>query len=98
MAALARTMIDIDPNHPITKHISVAYWKGGDELVEREIYRAANIEKICAWGGFASVKHITKYIQPGIDLITLDPKKQHDTHWSRSVGRRCNNACYSLPV
>jgi hypothetical protein len=74
MGALARTMIDIDPKHPITRHISVAYWKGGDEAIEREIYQPSHIEKIVAWGGFASVKHITKYIQPGIDLITLDPK------------------------
>lgn len=74
MSALARTMIDIDAKHPLTKHLSVAYWKGGDEEVEREIYQPRYIEKIVAWGGFASVKHITRYIQPGIDLITLDPK------------------------
>jgi hypothetical protein len=29
---------------------------------------------LIAWGGFASIKHISKYLQPGIDLITLDPK------------------------
>jgi hypothetical protein len=74
MGALARTMIEIDPNHPLTKHLSVAYWKGGDESVESEIYLPSHIEKIIAWGGFASVKHITKYLQPGLDLITLDPK------------------------
>ncbi len=74
MVALARTMIDIDRNHPLTKHLSVAYWKGGDESVERELYQPDHIEKIVAWGGFASVKHITKYLQPGLDLITLDPK------------------------
>ena len=32
------------------------------------------MEKIVAWGGFNSIRHITKYLQPGIDLITLDPK------------------------
>src|SRR3546814_8261026 len=32
------------------------------------------VEKIIAWGGFDSVKHITRYLQPGIDLITQDPK------------------------
>jgi hypothetical protein len=74
MGALARTMIEIDPTHPLTKHLSVAYWKGGDEAVESEIYLPSHIEKIVAWGGFASVKHITKYLQPGLDLITLDPK------------------------
>src|SRR4051794_313565 len=28
-AAFARTMIDMAPDHPLTKHLSVAYWKGG---------------------------------------------------------------------
>jgi hypothetical protein len=73
-AAVARTMIDMAPDHPLTKHVSVAYWKGGDENVEQAIYDPRRIEKIIAWGGFNSIKHITRYLQPGIDLITLDPK------------------------
>ncbi|MFM0553047.1 acyl-CoA reductase [Paraburkholderia sediminicola] len=72
--ALARTMIDMAPDHPLTKHLSVAYWKGGDETVERHIYDPRKVEKLIAWGGFDSVKHITRYLQPGLDLITLDPK------------------------
>ena len=28
-----------------------------------------------AWGGFAGIKHLTQYLQPGLDLITLDPKQ-----------------------
>lgn len=72
--AIARTMIDMAPDHPITRHISVAYWKGGDERVERSVYQPAKVEKVIAWGGFASISHISKYLQPGIDLITLDPK------------------------
>lgn len=74
MGAIARTMIEMAPDHPLTKHVTVGYWKGGDEAVEERIYQPQNIEKLVAWGGFASVKHITKYLQPGIDLITLDPK------------------------
>ena len=73
--ALARTLADIAPNHPLTKHIAVGYWKGGDETVESAIYRPEHIEKIIAWGGFASMKHVTKYIQPGLELISLDPKR-----------------------
>jgi hypothetical protein len=73
-SAIARTMIDIDPDHPMTRHVSVAYWKGGDTEIEDALYRPAHIEKLVAWGGLASVKHVTKYIQPGIDLITMDPK------------------------
>ncbi len=73
--AIARTMVDMAPDHPVTKHLAVAYWRGGDEELEKQIYQPHNIEKICAWGGFASVRHVTKYIQPGIELISLDPKR-----------------------
>ncbi len=72
--ALAQTMIDMEPNHPITKHVTVVYWKGGNAEFESAFYQPQNVEKIIAWGGYASVKHISKYMQPGIDLITLDPK------------------------
>ena len=73
-AAVVRTMIDMAPDHPITRHVSVAYWKGGDERVEQHLYDPRRIEKIIAWGGFAGIKHLTQYLQPGLDLITLDPK------------------------
>jgi hypothetical protein len=73
--ALARTLAEVAPNHPLTKHVAVAYWKGGDAAVEEPLYRPQHIEKIVAWGGFASVKHVTKYIQPGLEMIGLDPKR-----------------------
>src|ERR1700741_5318121 len=68
-------MCDMAPDHPITKHVAVAYWRGGDEALEARLYQPHNLEKIVAWGGFASVKHVTKYIQPGLKLISLDPKR-----------------------
>ncbi len=63
------------PDHPITKHLAVGYWKGGDLAVEEVLYQPQHIEKIVAWGGLASVKHVTRYIQPGLELIALDPKR-----------------------
>ena len=73
--AIARTLADVAPGHPITKHLAVGYWKGGDLAVEEVLYRPQHIEKIVAWGGLASVKHVTRYIQPGLELIALDPKR-----------------------
>ncbi len=73
--AIARTLADVAPGHPLTKHLAVAYWKGGDTTVEEQLYRPDKIEKIVAWGGFASVKHVTRYLQPGLELIALDPKR-----------------------
>ncbi len=73
-AALGMTMCDMAPDHPITRHFAVAYWRGGDGEVEDKLYQPHNIEKITAWGGLAGIKHVTKYLQPGLELIALDPK------------------------
>ena len=72
--AIARSLIDVDPGHPVTKHVAVAYWKGGDEEMDRQIVRVSRIDKITAWGGMSSVKHIQKFLTPGIDLTALNPK------------------------
>jgi hypothetical protein len=72
--AVARTLIEIDPDHPVVKHLAVAYWKGGDERMEAEICRTSRIDKITAWGGMSSMKHIQKFLAPGLDLVALNPK------------------------
>ena len=72
--AIARTLIDLDASHPVTKHVAVAYWKGGDEEMDSQIVRVSRIDKITAWGGMSSVKHIQKFLTPGIDLTALNPK------------------------
>jgi hypothetical protein len=73
-AAIVRAMIELDPDHPVTKHFAVAYWKGGDEQVEARVIRPSRIEKLTAWGGMASMTHIQKYLVPGIELIAMNPK------------------------
>jgi Acyl-CoA reductase (LuxC) len=72
--AIARTMIDMAPEHPLTRHVTFAYWRGGDEVVESRLYDPRHIEKIVAWGGYHSMRSIRKYLVPGLDLIALDPK------------------------
>ncbi len=72
--AIARTLIGLAPDHPVTKHIAVAYWKGGDDFMDSQIIRTSRIDKITAWGGMSSVKHIQKFLTPGIDLTALNPK------------------------
>ena len=72
--AIARTLIEVDASHPVTRHLAVAYWKGGDEYMDQQIVRTSRIDKITAWGGMASVKHIQKFLTPGIDLTAMNPK------------------------
>jgi hypothetical protein len=42
--------------------------------MESQIVRTSRIDKITAWGGMSSVKHIQKFLTPGIDLTALNPK------------------------
>lgn len=72
--ALARTAIDMAPDHPLTRAFTAVYWRGGDDGFESRLYHPRNVERIVAWGGFASVTHIARYVRPGIDLVTFDPK------------------------
>ena len=72
--AILRTMVDLDPNHPVTRHVSAVYWRGGDAVVEPEVFSSPNIDKIVAWGGMSAIKHVARFIGPGVELIALDPK------------------------
>lgn len=72
--AIVRTMLDLDPDHPLTKHVSAVHWRGGDEVVERVVFSTPNIDKIVAWGGFSAIQHVARYVGPGVELIALDPK------------------------
>ncbi|MFF3605772.1 acyl-CoA reductase [Streptomyces sp. NPDC002463] len=72
--AIARTLADAAPDHPLTRHLAVAYWKGGDETVEQTLYQPRNLDKIIAWGGMAAMRHITRYVRPGLEIVALDPK------------------------
>lgn len=72
--AILRTMVDLDPEHPVTRHVTALHWRGGDEEVERVAFSSPNIDKIVAWGGVSAIKHAAKYVGPGVELIALDPK------------------------
>ena len=50
--AIARTLAEVDPDHPLTKHLAVGYWKGGDTDVEARLYRPDTSRR--SWPGAAS--------------------------------------------
>jgi hypothetical protein len=72
--AFLRTLADIDPNHPIVKSMSAVYWRGGDDSVERILYRPQYFDKLVAWGGGDAINNVMKYIGPGFQLVSFDPK------------------------
>jgi hypothetical protein len=72
--AILRTMADIDPHHPTTRSFSAVYWRGGDVAIESALYRSQYFDKIVVWGGDAAVRHVLKYVGPGLEMMSFDPK------------------------
>ncbi len=74
MVAILRTMAEIDPDHPVVRSMSAVYWRGGDDATERVLYRPQYFDKIVAWGGGDAINNVIKYIGPGFQLVSFDPK------------------------
>jgi Acyl-CoA reductase (LuxC) len=74
MVAILRIMAEIDATHPIVRSMSAAYWRGGDDAVERVLYRPQYFDKIVAWGGGDAINNVVKYLGPGFQLVSFDPK------------------------
>jgi hypothetical protein len=72
--AVLRTMADIDPSHPVVRSMTAVYWQGGEEAIERTLYRPQYFDKIVAWGGGPAINNVIKYLGPGIQLVSFDPK------------------------
>jgi Acyl-CoA reductase (LuxC) len=72
-AAVLRTMAELDPAHPLVQCFSAVYWPGGSADVESVLFRPQYFDKIIAWGGDSAIKNVTKYLGPGLELVSFDP-------------------------
>lgn len=72
--AFLRTLADVDPNHAVVRSMSAVYWRGGDESVEKVLFRPQYFDKLVAWGGGDAINSVMKYIGPGFQLVSFDPK------------------------
>ena len=74
MVAILRIMAAIDRTHPLVQSMSAVYWRGGDDAVENVLYRPQYFDKIVAWGGGDAINNVVKYLGPGFQLVSFDPK------------------------
>lgn len=72
--AILSAMAAAAPAHPLTRCFSAAYWRGGDEKVEGMLFRPQFFDKLVAWGGESTIRGAVKYIGPGFELVSFDPK------------------------
>lgn len=72
--AFLRTLAEVDPDHAVVRSLSAVYWRGGDESVEKVLFRPQYFDKLVAWGGGDAINSVMKYIGPGFQLVSFDPK------------------------
>ncbi|ATF10300.1 long-chain-fatty-acyl-CoA reductase LuxC [Candidatus Enterovibrio altilux] len=72
--ALAMSFIDTDPEHPITRSLSVVYWSHDDDTsLPEQLIKGMDV--VLAWGGSAAIEWAVKHSPPIIDVIKFGPKK-----------------------
>ena len=77
--AIARTLADVAPDHPITKHLVVGYWKGGDTAVEETALPAPEHRKDRRLGrfGLGQARHPVHPAGPGADRAGPQAQRHH---------------------
>jgi hypothetical protein len=72
--AVLRALAAAAPGHPVTQSFSAVYWKGGDPAVEGILCRPQFFDKLIAWGGENAIRNAVRYVGPGFELVSFDPK------------------------
>jgi hypothetical protein len=72
-AALAAALYFAGPRHPLTRHASVVYWRGGDRQVEQRLFAPGAFDRIVAWGAPVAVDSVRT--QAGLTkTLTFNPR------------------------
>ncbi len=72
--AVLRTLAHVAPGHPVTRSFSAVYWRGGDTRTESALFRSQFFDRLVAWGGDATIRGSIRYLGPGFELVSFDPK------------------------
>ncbi len=70
--AFAQCMYDLDPDHPITRALSVMYWQPNC-AVEDYVLKAA--DAVSVWGQAEAVESVKRRVPSGTDVIEFGPKR-----------------------
>ena len=57
-ALLALAAVAAAPDHPITQNLSIVYWQGGDESVEKVFFMPQAFDRIVVWGAPEAVASV----------------------------------------
>jgi hypothetical protein len=76
---LALAAVAAAPDHPLTRNLSLVYWPGGDESIEKPLFQPGAFDRIVVWGSLETVASVqqralfirTVFLNPryGVSLI-----------------------------
>ena len=72
-ALLGIAACEAAPNHPITKHLSMVYWHGGDESIESALFQTGAFDRIVVWGSPQTITSIRAKV-PFTRVIAFNPR------------------------
>jgi len=67
------SFLEVNPDHPLSKSISVCFWKGGDDKVENKMLELSDV--VCIWGGENAVKKLRPKIPYRTECVEFGPKQ-----------------------
>ena len=61
------------PEHPLTRHLSLVYWQGGNTTIENELFGSGCFDRVIVWGSQATVASVISR-SPYTRTICFNPR------------------------
>ncbi|HEY7820639.1 MAG TPA: acyl-CoA reductase, partial [Vicinamibacteria bacterium] len=72
-AILAQAIQALDPDHPISRHTSLVYWKGGDASFENLLFGPGAFDRVVVWGSPETVRSVRSRVEHA-KTVLLNPR------------------------
>jgi hypothetical protein len=73
IAALGTALAEIDPTHPLARHTTLAYWRGGDAAIEDSLLADGVFDRRVVWGAHHAVRALAQR-SGAADTIVMRPR------------------------
>jgi Acyl-CoA reductase (LuxC) len=82
VAGIGAAIVSVDPSHPLARHTTLAYWRGGDARVEDVLLAEGAFDRRLVWGTDDAIRAIGSR-GDGTDTILMRPR-----HAISLIGRK----------